>query len=82
MDDDSEWTHSVGLVDEELAVRNKAGRPLRSVPAALKDDPAVVGTGSSWRMSHLLCHSKAWDETFGGTALRGVIESARLMRCT
>lgn len=26
-----------------MAVRNRAGRTLRSVPAALKDDPAVVG---------------------------------------
>ena len=35
--------HSVGLVDGKVVVRNSAGRTLKSVPAALKEDPAVVG---------------------------------------
>lgn len=42
------WTttasgHAVGLVDGKVVVRNKAGKLLRSVPSALRDDPAVVG---------------------------------------
>jgi hypothetical protein len=42
------WTttasgHSVGLVEGKVVVRSAAGRTLRSVPSALKDDPVVVG---------------------------------------
>jgi hypothetical protein len=42
------WTltssgHQVGLLDGKVAVRNPAGKVLRSVPPALKEDPAVVG---------------------------------------
>jgi hypothetical protein len=42
------WTrttsgHEVGLVDGKIRCRNKAGKTLRTVPSALKDDPTVVG---------------------------------------
>ena len=42
------WTrtasgHEVGLIDGKISCRNQAGKVLRSVPSALKDDPAVVG---------------------------------------
>jgi len=42
------WTkvsggYEIGLLKGKVACRNSAGKPLRSVPAGLKNDPAVVG---------------------------------------
>ncbi|MDQ1295668.1 MAG: hypothetical protein QG608_3553 [Actinomycetota bacterium] len=42
------WTptssgHEVSLLDGKLVARNSAGRRLKSVPAAAKDDPVVIG---------------------------------------
>jgi hypothetical protein len=41
------WTrttsgHEIGLIEGRIRCRNAAGKVLRSLPAALKDDPAVV----------------------------------------
>lgn len=64
------WTktsagHEVALLNSKVVCRNAAGKQLRSVPAALKDDPVVIGLRqlADWLTRHeTQCRSEveAW----------------------